>query len=257
MSSARRSPELRWRFALRQRALRLYQEMMRRVENGPLRFVHEPPEGRLLRSLVTAPKPMIFDIGANFGSTTAAFRRLFPQATIHAFEPDPDTFAHLATRYLDSPGIQLHNAGMGSQEGTLLLHRHALSAVNSFIPVDADAEWAQELALASPPAPVNVAVTTVDNFAGAHGIERIDMLKSDTQGFEPEVLKGARSLLSAQAIGALKLEVMPGCFYERSVELRDIDDLLAPHGYRLVSLTGLHYGPRGEVRYFDAFYAPD
>jgi FkbM family methyltransferase len=36
-----------------------------------------------------------------------------------------------------------------------------------------------------------VTVTTLDEYCAANGIERIDLLKNDTQGYELEVLRGA------------------------------------------------------------------
>jgi FkbM family methyltransferase len=246
---------LSWRHILRQRGLQIYQNVSRRIEASPFRLAHEPPEGRILRSLVKAPRPVIFDIGANLGSVTAMLCRMFPQATIHAFEPDPDTYTFLEGRHGRNARVHLHNMGVGSEPGTLRLNRYSISAANSFYPINSSTDWARELALAEQAEQIDVEVTTLDAFTQAQGLERIDLVKTDTQGFEPEILKGAQRLLSRQAIGALKLEVMPGQIYDRAVQLRDLDTLLAPHGYKLASLTGFNYGPDGELRYFDAYYS--
>ncbi len=40
-------------------------------------------------------RPSIFDVGANVGQTALACRRVIPKASIHSFEPIPETFENL------------------------------------------------------------------------------------------------------------------------------------------------------------------
>ncbi|MET0168053.1 MAG: hypothetical protein ABW318_24070, partial [Vicinamibacterales bacterium] len=44
------------------------------------------------RELIRADEPLIFDVGAHHGSVARTYRRLFPGALIHCFEPFPDSF---------------------------------------------------------------------------------------------------------------------------------------------------------------------
>ena len=48
--------------------------------------------------------------------------------------------------------------------------------------------------------------TTLDTFVEQHGIKNIDFLKIDTEGFELEVLQGAKQLLSEGKIGTVIFE---------------------------------------------------
>ncbi|MDO5643434.1 MAG: FkbM family methyltransferase [Paracoccus sp. (in: a-proteobacteria)] len=67
------------------------------------------------------PGDIVLDCGANLGEITA---KLAPSgATIHAFEPDPDCFAHLGTRFADQPNVVLHNAAVGARADRLSLFR--------------------------------------------------------------------------------------------------------------------------------------
>lgn len=67
------------------------------------------------------PGHVVLDCGANMGEITG---KLAPSgATIHAFEPDPDCFAHLRQRFADMPNVVLHNAAVGAQAGRLTLYK--------------------------------------------------------------------------------------------------------------------------------------
>ncbi|RPI02078.1 MAG: FkbM family methyltransferase, partial [Zetaproteobacteria bacterium] len=48
--------------------------------------------------------PLILDCGANIGMATLYFTWRYPRAEVHAFEPDPDTFA-LLKRNVEANGL--------------------------------------------------------------------------------------------------------------------------------------------------------
>ena len=64
----------------------------------------------------------VFDIGAFDGDTARIFRRLFPAATIHCFEPSPTEFARLA-RWAGRQGrnVTCEQCGLGSTQGMATL----------------------------------------------------------------------------------------------------------------------------------------
>ena len=100
---------------------------------------------------------------------------------------------------------------------------------------------------------VDVETETVDHFCAAHGIDHIDILKADTQGYELEVLTGARGLIDAGRIRALLVEITFTEQYKdqpRHFEvMRFIDDL----GFSLYGLYGVHR-QAGQVSHVDALY---
>lgn len=53
---------------------------------------------------------------------------------------------------------------------------------------------------------ISVSVSTLDAYCQSHKIHRIDFLKIDTEGFEIQVLRGARSLIEQDAIDFVQLE---------------------------------------------------
>ena len=180
---------------------------------------------------------------------------LFPNARVIAFEPDPETFRRLRRRHGRAPNVTLLNCGVGAMPGRLTLKRNTHSSTNSFLDVDEDSRWVRETPGFRKIDPVEVDVVTLDGIADSLSLDYVDFVKSDTQGFEPEVLTGARQLLEKKRIGLLRLEVMCGKFYRKSVSLFDIETILHPFGYRLMSLGGLHFDKGGGLKYFDTYFA--
>lgn len=79
--------------------------------------------GGLLDGVVAMLRPgdVVLDCGANMGEITARLAQ--SPATVHAFEPDPDCFAHLRERFSDMPNVVLHNVAVGASAGRLTLFK--------------------------------------------------------------------------------------------------------------------------------------
>jgi FkbM family methyltransferase len=67
------------------------------------------------------PDDICIDLGANYG----LFTKIMAQsgATVHAFEPDPDTFTILEENCGSLPNVVLHQAGVSDEDGTFTLTR--------------------------------------------------------------------------------------------------------------------------------------
>lgn len=61
------------------------------------------------------------DLGANYGRFTE--RLAATGATVHAYEPDPETFAKMQARVGHLPNVTLHQCAVAAEAGTLTLHR--------------------------------------------------------------------------------------------------------------------------------------
>jgi FkbM family methyltransferase len=237
--------------------LRVYQDVRYLLDRTPFIPRETPSESTILRNRIKSDNPLIIDVGANLGASVAFYRRLFPKARIIAFEPDPKTFQRLKRRHARAHNVRLLNCGVGAMPGRLRLHRNTHSSTNSFLDVDETSTWVKQTPGFRKIDPIEVEVITLDDIAESETLDRVDFVKCDTQGFEPEVLTGAKRLLKEKRIGLLRLEVLCGRFYERSVSLFDIESILHPFGYRLISLGGLHFDNTGGLKYFDTYFALD
>jgi FkbM family methyltransferase len=235
--------------------LRIFQDLKRLRENLPLDLTWKLTERRIIRTRIQRPDPVILDVGSNLGSSIAYYRGMFPKAFIIGFEPDPDTFRHLQDRFRRDTNTRLFNKGVGARQGKRQLRRFALSATNSLHDLDTNSEWVNSAPMMRSIPSVDVELTTLDDIAAELSLDRIDYMKSDTQGHEPDVLAGAQKLLADQRIKLMKLEVMPGDFYVRRVSLFELERILYPLGYELLAINDMHVDQKAAIKYFDAFFS--
>lgn len=181
-----------------------------------------------LATLVRQPRPLVFDVGANLGQTVRKLQKVLPQATIHSFEPGPGTYARLQENCRNLPGVELWNVGLGSHPGELKFYENSQSELSSFLPLGPEG-WGQV------EREVTVAVDTIDHFCQEHAIDFIDILKTDTRGFDLEVLKGAERMLSEGRIGLVFTEISIAEIYQDGACLDELYGWMRGHGYRLVT----------------------
>jgi FkbM family methyltransferase len=173
-----------------------------------------------VRSRIGMEPNVIFDVGAHIGSTAGAFCDFFPSATIFAFEPSSKNFLDMTRNLVGHPDIRRYQIGFGASDGTEVLI------------FDPDHPSMARIG-ASTGEPENITIRTIDGFCAAHGVDMVDILKLDTEGYELQVLRGANSMLLENRITIIKVEcgVNPDIKYHLSLE--EICDHLYPLGYRL------------------------
>jgi FkbM family methyltransferase len=190
--------------------------------NGELRWLRE--------CLPPLAQPVIFDVGANIGDWSAAVLALNNNCLIHAFEPMHTTFAALRQRFEGNSRVQIVNEGLSSAPGEAELKVFDQASGHNSIRgrIDRTANHT-----------VKIKLTTLDDYCAAHHIERIDLLKIDTEGHETAVLQGAKRLLSQGSIDRIQIEYTANYILERAY-LKDVFDLLQPHGYQMFRIMPEH-----------------
>ena len=84
-------------------------------------------------------------------------------------------------------------------------------------------------------------------------INKIDIVKIDTQGYEPEVLEGFGRRLSD--IDVVITELMFYDYYERSLSFTDIEKYLIPAGFQLYDISHISKNPmNGRTDWVDVIY---
>jgi FkbM family methyltransferase len=156
-----------------------------------LRFTkHEPKGVDFFRDILNLPHNItiqtIFDVGANVGDMSSMFARTFPQAQIYAFEPISSTYQTLCRNIGNRAGIKCNHCALGSTPGIINVSIQDASAWNSLKKTVAVGGKSED-----------VTVITLDSFIKESRVDRIDILKIDTEGYELEVLKGAEETLRA------------------------------------------------------------
>jgi FkbM family methyltransferase len=187
----------------------------------------------------TCTEPVVaFDVGANVGTWTTAFvqqahRRRMP-VVIHAFEPAPDTFVALG-RTLATAGVDhqvvTNRIALSNVPGQSTLHSPgSLAGRASLHELEADEPEAQTY--------LQVETTTVDEYCERAGVQHIDFLKIDAEGHDYFVIAGATEKCRRREIALIQFEYNHRWINARRY-LRDVFDLLLPHGYVLAKVTPL------------------
>ena len=174
-----------------------------------------------------------FDVGANVGQTAIRLMKEFPEAAVYAFEPHPDTFASLKANVGNTVACKPLNIALGMMVGEVDLFEYDESQVSSLVQ---DAPYAVHRRT-SPRRRIGVQSNTIDKFCSEQGIDRVDILKIDTEGFDFEVLKGAQGLLSGRKVDFIYMEfnsIHPQTGMSHAA-LAPIDEFLHPFGYRFVA----------------------
>jgi FkbM family methyltransferase len=188
------------------------------------------------RSLITAPAPVIFDVGAHVGAVAHTYRQYFPQASIHCFEPFPESFERLVSSREGDPRSYCYQKALASRNGTAFLNANRVSDTNSLLATDERGASYWGTGLYDTLSRVEVETTTADAFCAEWNIPHVDILKLDVQGAELDVLKGAQQLLARQRISIIYSEVILCPTYAGQARLHEYLALLDSHGYDLVNL---------------------
>jgi FkbM family methyltransferase len=73
----------------------------------------------------STPRPLIVDCGSNIGLSVLYFKKIYPDARIIAFEPDPETFALLEENIQRNnlSDISAFNVALQDNEGEMVLYK--------------------------------------------------------------------------------------------------------------------------------------
>jgi FkbM family methyltransferase len=154
---------------------------------------------RLIAHLVR-PGDTVMDVGANLGLVTLQLAALVgSDGLVHAFEPNPAMF-ELLTQTLErnaARNVRLHTYALGLETGRLpLMFPEGHAGLGSLIS-DARPGWRR----------VEVDVRPLSEVVAELGVGPVRLLKIDVEGFEAEVLGGARAWLLSSPPDAILFEL--------------------------------------------------
>lgn len=179
---------------------------------------------------------VVLDVGANVGDYAVYVRRLAPEAQIIAFEPHPSTYRRLG-QIAKIHRFEAIDSAASDVVGTVTLYDFPDTDGSTQASLDPDVI---HLHGGLTPVSHQVACTTLDAFAEARRIETISLLKVDTEGFDLNVIRGARRLLAEHRIRLVHFEFI-GSNVVRRVAMRDFFEVLEEGGYRIarICLNGM------------------
>jgi FkbM family methyltransferase len=177
---------------------------------------------------------LALDIGANRGLWTDELAAALaaanaPRASIVAFEPVPalaDKLKQKAATGITGADLKIVQSALSSSEG-----------VTHFIVTEGGGDHhlaARDFAFEGKR--IDARVTTIDAWCASNGIDYIDFVKIDAEGFDPLVIQGAKRMLTEERIALIQFEY--GVPYIRSrTYLYDVFQLVAGTRYKIGRLT--------------------
>lgn len=166
----------------------------------------------------------MFDVGANVGEFTREILEAFKERSfqLYVFEPSTTAIIQLRERVPDLPNVHLEQLALANEEGTAdlffpsegsalaSLHQRDLSHINQVFGKKEQ-----------------VKVASVDSFCKENRIEYIHLLKIDVEGYELEVLKGSKEMISRGAIEVIQFE-FGGTSLDSRCYFKDFFQMLSP-----------------------------
>lgn len=133
--------------------------------------------------LCASPISRVLDLGAHIGLATLRFKLCFPQATIHAYEPDPENYWLLCLNTKMFEDVVPHAEAVGSISGETIFYVRPQRHSGSSLLKPSGAEKVIE---------VRCTVRSLDDIL--EGTDGADLIKFDIEGVEREVFAASRRI---------------------------------------------------------------
>ena len=170
----------------------------------------------------------VVDIGANVGQFSLEARRLFPEASIYAFEPLRRCFEQLVHVMHHDRNFVGFNYGLGDDNfeteifrshftPASSLRRHTLSLIKNF-------------PYSTPDQVERIQIRTLDDVAKNLRFQKNILVKIDVQGYEDKVLNGGRKMMSEIKLVIVETSFEP--LYSGQPLFQQIYDRLTGAGFR-------------------------
>jgi FkbM family methyltransferase len=174
----------------------------------------------------------VLDVGAHHGEYATALRQIGYSGRVVSFEPDPASMVVLEAAAADDPGWQVRPFALGRQPARRTLNVAERSVQSSFWELHAGARLERR---------IEVDVRRLDEIVLGECVSGIAhprvFLKLDVQGFELEILEGAREVLTRLVL--LQAEVAPEGIYAGAPAARDVFGFAQRAGFQLAGVYAL------------------
>lgn len=196
------------------------------------------PVAGLLASLLEEPL-VVVDVGCRWGFADA-WEDLGDRCTIVGFEPDRVECERLSEHYRDRPWVRIVPSALGPVQRAATLYVTREPACSStYPPIDAIVDRHPRLEPQRVVRRDTIELITLDEWCSHHDVERIDLIKLDTQGSELDILRGAKRTLESASVVQTEVEFNP--MYAGQPLFGDVDRFLRDRGFVLWHLDNLSH----------------
>jgi FkbM family methyltransferase len=196
------------------------------------------------------------DIGANIGLFSVFLsKELSAKGHVYAFEPVRDTYWRMKENLVLNrcENVMTYQQAMSNKNGKAVMNIFpaGYGAWNTF--------GKPQFGEIKPVSKETVIVTTLDEFVRSSKIKFVDFLKIDVEGFEFDVLQGAKNTLIGNKVKYLSFEISETPLVGAKRKGDDIFNILKEYGYQSYQFnpeTSKFEGPVFEPEvFYQNFYA--
>jgi FkbM family methyltransferase len=201
----------------------------------------------------------VFDVGAHTGETARDYLAGFPAAEIHSFEPHPNSYRCLAQ--IDDPRLRTHELALSDRCGTAEFFVFSeVQDPEAAAPASMNNSLVQDTQFSKVAGRYDKSIVvkceTIDALCEREAIDKLTVLKIDTEGHEAAVLDGAQGTLARRGVRFVYLEFETILPLEGAVggALAPCAERLEPHGFRLVGVYPVNMVDRPFYTSFNALF---
>ena len=176
---------------------------------------------------------IVLDIGANVGSTVLRFAQLAPHGHVYAFEPTDYAFQKLLINLSLNPWLANRITPVQLFLSDETRADHHLEAYSSW-KVDGRSSNIHPLHGGMLKPAESVQAVTLNDYCLEHEIQRIDLIKIDTDGHEFQVLAGAKKIL-AECLPYIIFEISLYGLKEQKIEFQQYHSYFTHFNYTLLN----------------------
>ena len=206
-------------------------------------------------------KAILIDVGAHHGETITNFINNFRSLEIHSFEASPENFKILSKKFKHQkiPKVIINDYGLSNENKELSLYQFSESSSSTLSKINKDSKYFQRklkiLGLNKKDniyKKLNVKLGLLDDYLNDKKIEKIDLLKIDTEGHEYYVLKGSK--INLKKIRFIYFEHHYDNMLNKGYTFSEINNFLVSNNFRKVFKSKMYFRKTFEYIYENSIF---
>ena len=178
------------------------------------------------------------DVGAHKGEFLNYLLTIKDIQEIHAFEPQKEIFDVLNLNFGKNKKIFLNSEGVSDINSTKEMNLNSLTSTSTFSTINKNSPWFKFKNIVlnkkdSFQKKIEIKTIRLDDYFKVKDINKIDLLKIDTEGHELKVLNGAKKIFENNKIKYLLIEIHSSNMY-KDYRASDIYSFLKEKNFKLV-----------------------
>ena len=186
-----------------------------------------------LRENIFFKKPIIFDIGAHKGKMTKIFFQIYQNSKIYCFEANKLLIKDLNN--INESNLVIKNLAVGNENQKKILDINELDLTSSLTTINQNSLYLKLKRLITENKKKKlsheVQEITLDSFCKIEHISEIDLIKVDCEGYEYQVLCGAKTIIKKTKY--LIIEIQKNNMY-KNYSAQKIENFLKENNFMLL-----------------------